>query len=35
MLDAISAAMEPWTIEHRVFVFETFIQTGSSVVLYF
>jgi hypothetical protein len=33
LLDAISIAIEPWTIEHRAFVFETFIQTGSSVVL--
>jgi hypothetical protein len=33
LLDAISVAMEPWTIEHRIFVFEMFIQTGSSVVL--
>jgi transposase len=33
LLDAISIAMEPWTTEHRVFVFETFIETGSSVVL--
>jgi hypothetical protein len=33
LLDAISVAMEPCTIEHRVFVFETFIQMGSSVVL--
>jgi hypothetical protein len=33
LLDAISVAMEPWTIEHRIFVFEKFIQTGSSVVL--
>jgi hypothetical protein len=33
LLDAISVAMDPWTIEHRVFVFETFIQMGSSLVL--
>jgi hypothetical protein len=33
LLNAISVIMEQWTIEHRVFVFETFIQTGSSVVL--
>jgi hypothetical protein len=28
----MSVGMESWMIEHRVFVFETFIQTGSSVV---
>jgi hypothetical protein len=33
MLDAISVVMEPRTIEHRFFVFETFIQSGTSVVL--
>jgi hypothetical protein len=33
LLDAMSVTMESWTIEHRVFVFEAFIQTGSSVVL--
>jgi hypothetical protein len=32
LLDAISVAMEPLLIEHRIFVFETFNQTGSSVV---
>jgi hypothetical protein len=33
LLNAISVVMELWMIEHRVFVFETFIQTDSSVVL--
>jgi hypothetical protein len=33
LLDAISETMEPRTIEQSIFVFETFIQTGSSVVL--
>jgi hypothetical protein len=33
LIDAISVAMETWTIEHRVFVFVTFIQKGSSMCL--
>jgi hypothetical protein len=33
LLDTISVAMEPWIIEHLASVFETFIQTGSSMVL--
>jgi hypothetical protein len=32
LLDAISVAMELWTIERRTFVYDTFNQTGISVV---
>jgi hypothetical protein len=33
LLDTISVAVEPWTTEHIIFVFEMFIQMGSSMVL--
>jgi hypothetical protein len=30
---AVSVAMAPWTLEHRVFVFETYIETMSVIAV--
>lgn len=31
--DAIPVAIESWSVEHRLFIYNTFIETGYSVVL--
>jgi hypothetical protein len=30
---AVSVAMVPWTLEHRVFVFETYMETKSVIAV--
>lgn len=32
VLDAISVAMEQWTVEHRVFTYDAYVRNGESVV---